>query len=108
MWFFGNGDTSSLSTPVYTYPDTGNYVVTLIIGTQAGCSDTLPNSLTVLPLPTVDAGLDTVICFGQSLRLNATGANSYTWSTDPSLSCTQCSNPVANPQITTTYHLTGT
>jgi gliding motility-associated-like protein len=107
IWYFGNGDTSSFPAPVYTYADTGHYVVTLIIGKQAGCSDTLAKPLQVLPLPSVDAGLDTVICFGQSLTLNATGANLYKWNNDPSLSCTQCSNPTANPQSSTTYYVLG-
>jgi hypothetical protein len=36
-------------------------------------------SITVLALPTVNAGLDQTICSGTGATLNATGAASYTW-----------------------------
>jgi gliding motility-associated-like protein len=43
-WDFGDLttvlDTSSLSTPVWTYPDTGTYTVTLIINPYTLCADT--------------------------------------------------------------------
>jgi len=45
FWDFGdpstNADTSSLANPVYTYPDTGTFLVTLMTGQGAFCKDTL-------------------------------------------------------------------
>ena len=38
-WEFGNGDTSIMQHPVYTYADTGAYNVQLNIVTQHGCAD---------------------------------------------------------------------
>ena len=36
-------------------------------------------TITVHPLPDVEAGMDTTLCFGQSITLTATGANNYAW-----------------------------
>jgi gliding motility-associated-like protein len=55
----------------------------------------------------VNAGPDVSICLGNSTQLQATGANSYTWAPTTGLSCTNCSNPVASPSVTTTYFVTG-
>ncbi len=55
----------------------------------------------------VSAGSDVSICAGGSAQLQATGANSYTWSPAAGLSCTNCPNPVATPSVTTTYMVTG-
>jgi gliding motility-associated-like protein len=108
IWYFGDGDTSTQIAPKHIYLSTGNYSPTLIIGNEAGCSDTLSKSVHVLPPPNVDAGFDSAICLGQSIVLNASGASRYTWSSDASLNCTACTNPVANPKLNTRYYVTGT
>ena len=36
-------------------------------------------TITVHPLPQVEAGIDTTLCFGQSITLTASGANNYVW-----------------------------
>lgn len=38
-WVFGNGDSSSMEVPVYTYQDTGKYNLKLIVSSAAGCLD---------------------------------------------------------------------
>lgn len=55
----------------------------------------------------VSAGPDVSICTNGSAQLQATGATSYTWFPTTGLSCTNCSNPVAAPSVTTTYLVTG-
>ncbi len=55
----------------------------------------------------VDAGDDQNICIGESVQLEATGANSYAWTPSTGLSCTQCPSPVASPLFTTTYFVIG-
>jgi gliding motility-associated-like protein len=47
------------------------------------------------------------ICYGQSKRLFAAGANSYTWYPETGLSNKNAATPVASPQQTTTYHVIG-
>ena len=58
-------------------------------------------------MPLVDAGADSIICLGKTTTLNASGAQFYTWVADPSISCTDCNNPVATPLFTTKYFVTG-
>ncbi len=50
-----------------------------------------------------ELSLDAVICAGDSLALEASGALHYSWSPAAGLSCTDCPNPVASPASTTTY-----
>jgi gliding motility-associated-like protein len=60
QWDFGDGGTSTLQYPFYTYNDTGVYDVTLIITSNSGCigidTFTVPGMIHVLPSPT--AGFD--------------------------------------------------
>ncbi len=65
-------------------------------------------TITIAPLPTIDAGANTAICLGASLVLNPTGGVSYVWSPGSSLSCTACTSPIATPSATTLYTVTGT
>jgi PKD repeat protein len=46
-WLFGNGDSSVLQNPVYTYPSGGTYSVKLIVSNQFGCEDIFTSSITV-------------------------------------------------------------
>ena len=98
-WYFGDGDTSTQLAPKHVYLSPGNYSPTLIVGNQAGCSDTLSKSVHVLPLPVVDAGLDSSICLGQSIVLHAGGASSYTWLADASLNCTSMRKSCCQSEI---------
>jgi len=40
VWYFGNGDSSTSSNPVYTYINQGSFDVTLVATSIQGCSDT--------------------------------------------------------------------
>ncbi|MBT3209414.1 MAG: PKD domain-containing protein [Bacteroidetes bacterium] len=85
-WYFsdipsGAANTSTLWTPghIFTYP--GDYDVYLITY-RSGWPDTALQTITINPLPTIDLGNDTTICYGANVVLDAgnTGAN-YLWST---------------------------
>jgi len=52
---------------------------------------------------TTNAGLDASICINDNLQFNATGGVTFTWNADPTLSCTNCPNPIATPTTTTSY-----
>ena len=89
------------TTPSINVSAAGTYNAVVSNGT---CSAT-SNSLTVqiLALPTVGASASqTAICQGQSVMLNGTGAQSYTWNQG-------VTNGVAfTPNATNTYTVTGT
>ena len=107
-WTFGNGNTSTLAIPpsqIYTTPN--SYIINVVAVNSSGCTDTVNKSLTVFPLPNVDAGSDSTICRGQTITLLPGGALSYTWQTNGSLSCSACTNPLAKPDSTIKYFVTG-
>jgi hypothetical protein len=92
-----NGVTDGVA---FTAMSTMTYVVTGIDSNSCMNTDTV--TVTVNPLPAVDAGLDITICDGSSVTLGGSGAVTYTWD-----------NGVTNgvpftPQFTLLYAVTGT
>ena len=81
---------------------------TVTITDSNGCQNSANASVTVYTLPTVDAGTDFSVCPGGSGTLNASGATTYQWDVDPTLSQLNIANPVASPTSMTTYTVTGT
>ncbi len=59
----------------------------------------------VYPYTQANAGVDTFLCSGIPVRLNASGGSIYQWSPTVGLSKWNIANPIANPATTTTYHL---
>ncbi|MFT7155939.1 MAG: gliding motility-associated-like protein [Parvicella sp.] len=78
-----------------------------VVGTNGACTDTTMINVTVGVTPVIEAGLDTQLCNGDSIQLNATGALNYVWIAEPSLSATNINNPWAIPTVTTEYFVTG-
>ena len=107
-WNFNNGDTSNLQNTSYTYTSPGKYNVSVTSTASTGCADTANKIINILALPPVDAGADSVLCLKQSITLQPAGASSYVWQRSSSLSCTNCTSPVASPDSSTTYFVTGT
>jgi gliding motility-associated-like protein len=109
QWNFGNGSQSNLSSPsAQVYTTAGIYPVSLIVTNSSGCTDTVTTTVEAYAIPVIDAGLDTMICQGRGVSINATGAATYVWSPSLGLSCADCPNPVATPGIQTEYFVTGT
>jgi gliding motility-associated-like protein len=107
-WNFGNGGLSALQNPApQLYSIAGSYSVQLIATNSSGCKDTVTRSIEAYLVPTVSAGLDTMICEGRGITLSATGANSYNWTPALGLSCANCANPVATPDSVTNYIVVG-
>ncbi|MEM7104226.1 MAG: PKD domain-containing protein [Bacteroidota bacterium] len=47
FWDFGDNNTSNDPSPTHVYADTGNYIVTLIAGPGAACTDTFTQTINV-------------------------------------------------------------
>lgn len=106
-WNFGDGSTSNQADPLHIYPIQANgvqgYLVTLVVGNQYGCTDTLTDSVFVYPALNPSVAGDTTVCAGGSAPLLASGGFLYNWSPAAGLSCTTCPDPIASPAATTTY-----
>ncbi len=88
------------------YASSGTY--TLNLTTQQGCDSTLSLQLTVHPKPSVTINaIDTTLIIGNSITLNADGADTYQWNPTTALSCSDCATPVASPEATISYCVIG-
>ncbi|MEM6964568.1 MAG: PKD domain-containing protein [Bacteroidota bacterium] len=107
-WKFGDGYETFLEAPSHTYIGGSSYEATLIVTSDVGCQDSVSQTINVTARPEVELTGDQNICIGEFTDLSAifisdpTGVNYY-WENSPSLSCTDCLNPRANPTDTTTY-----
>lgn len=99
FWDLGNGETSFLSSPQAIY-EQGNYDITLIVGADSACFDTLSftDLLTVHPTPTanfywedtmIDNRFKGVVAFTNT----SIGATQYAWDFDDNSTSTD-ENPV--------------
>jgi gliding motility-associated-like protein len=107
------GTTTGLSSTSIANPQAIPMVTTnyQVVGIDAdGCfRDTTALSITVNPLPVIDAGPDLQIGSNTEISLTPTGSSNitgYNWSPATFLSCTNCPNPTAKPNIPVTYVVT--
>lgn len=79
----------------------------VIVSDAWGCMDTTTVSIDVFPPPSVDAGPDQVIIFGNNTRLHATGdPGTLSWSPDLWIDDITAPDPVVHPETSTTYIVT--
>ncbi|MFH0867169.1 MAG: PKD domain-containing protein [Bacteroidota bacterium] len=108
-WDFGGANIISGSGEgpyVVTWPTGGTHDISLeLIDNVCNSVDDTAISIYIYPLPDADAGNDTTICLGGNAFLSGSGGISYYWTPAEGLSATNISNPVASPDITTTYTL---
>ncbi len=78
---------------------------TVTVSDALGCVDDAQATVNVFPEPTVNAGQDTGIDFGDQAQLLGFGNGSMVWSPALTLSCDSCVAPVAEPFSSTTYTL---
>lgn len=89
---------SPLATTIYTVTGTNQ---------TTQCSASATALVTVNPLPNVTVNSPT-ICPGESVQLQANGADEYAWDPANTLSATTGATVTATPASTTTYKLRGT
>ncbi len=79
-----------------------------VTGTSLGCSDSVPVTVTVNPIPVVTVSPNVDICAGANAVINASGANTYSWSPTSGLSAATGASVTATPASAITYSVTGT
>jgi len=82
--------------------------IMLTVEDANGCADSANFTVPYHALPAVDAGPNDTICDGSSVTLAATGAQTYVWAANATLSSTSSATPTASPVVSTTYYITGT
>ena len=104
-WVFDDGTTAFGNTSSHTYNNTGIFPVKLVALNSAGClSDTLTNGVIVYST-NANAGRDTTVTAGQSVRLNGSGGISYSWTPIQYLNNPNIPNPTAILNSTQTFTL---
>jgi len=84
IWEFGDGNSSSVSNPSYTYSRYGTYSVELISTSTFGCADTIIGSATIYPRPKPNFGIPAVCegaisVFSDSSSIASGFILSYAW-----------------------------
>ncbi len=87
QWNFGdNSNTSTQTSPNYTYLQDGSYNVSLISLSDKGCTDTITQVLTIYPLPDVNfipdqykGCIDLDIDITNNTSISSTNITSYLW-----------------------------
>ena len=96
----GSPSTSTLTSPVVSYPSAGLYTITLVAfnGTLTSSST---KTINILTTPTISINTPT-LCNGSSTILTSSGAISYTW-----IGGATTSSISVSPTTTTVYSVTG-
>lgn len=94
---------SNIADPIVNPTTTTLY--TLTITDINGCSDQNTVKVTVNPLPDIEVGEDKNICVGETVLLQAYGEGTFNWNHPDMLSNSNIPNPVASPNVTTTFEV---
>lgn len=81
LWSFGdaNNGTSIQTNPTYLYNQAGDYLVSLGVSSNFGCSNTIQKKITIQPSPTVNFS-NTPACLNQPTQFtDASGADVKAW-----------------------------
>ncbi len=114
-WDFGTDATPAVSVSEnpsgIVYASSGAKTVTFTIS-DANCTNTTTQTISVSPLPYAEAGADTTICANRSVVLggdSATAGATYNWFPSNTLDNPFAANPIARPTASvTTYSVTVT
>jgi PKD repeat protein len=104
-WNFGSLGTSGLENPTITYPDTGNFQISLFVQSNAGCNNNVSHYIHVNPVPVASffpSSFYGVAPFPVSFTNNSQGASYYLWDFGDGIG----SSSLINPNYTYTYDST--
>ena len=87
--------------PVASPEDTSTYVVT--VTNIHGCDAQDSVQVSIIDQSQPFTGEDEIICLGDTVQLDLTLNGEPTWLTTNGLSCVNCPDPFASPEVTTNY-----
>lgn len=104
----GKFTSSNERNPLISFSDTGKVRIRLIVLSNGGCSDTTYKELNLNRLKPNFLSSSIPICIGESTKIisNPDSRFSYNWSPSVGLNCSNCPDPIANPDTTTLYKVT--
>lgn len=108
FWDFGDGTTSTDYEPYHAYDSLGVYNVMLIASdSNSTCIPPDTSFLTIAAYPpTIVLAFPDTICPGDTVQINASGGDNYTWDPPWLVSDPNISNPLTWPGGTTIYNVT--
>jgi PKD repeat protein len=112
-WDFGDetttADSSHIHTPSWQYNSLGFKEVTLIVGSNKGCLDTIVQNVEVKDKPTLILPFkDTLICVPDSLQLHAIGRGTFAWTPNYNILNPTSADPIVYPGKTNSYYVSMT
>lgn len=101
-WDFGDGSTSRDKDAIHNYRQPGQYLVSLTVNTQSGCSKSMTDTIRVYRTPVPSIGSDSVACINTPLvfkgLLSAPDSTAgYTWNLQDG-----STSALSNPSVTYT------
>ncbi|MCB9255821.1 MAG: PKD domain-containing protein [Chitinophagales bacterium] len=112
-WFWDFGDINSLADTAvtqnsnYFFDQIGQSYTSLVVVDSFGCIGRDSILMEIFALPTVLAGQDQSICYGDSAQLSASGAQSFIWTPNWFISDTSVFDPFVFPISDTSYIVQG-
>ncbi|MEZ4739881.1 MAG: gliding motility-associated C-terminal domain-containing protein [Flavobacteriales bacterium] len=112
FWSFGDGGTSSEYAPAHTFMEEGEFIVTMEMTDQFGCTQSASDTLEITTLPPPIASIEPVgpICPGGSVQLFGSDGIAWEWTPAEGLDDPSAQSPIATPDSVIVYQLvvTGT
>lgn len=99
-WSPPQGLSSTTSATVTASPNVSTTYT--VVAYSGSCTDTARVPINILPTPVL-VSTDKRICKGQSVQLQVSGANSYSWTPSIGYNSPFISNPTVAPEATTVY-----
>lgn len=103
-WNFGDGGNSTLANPQHTYSSVNTYPVQLIVKDAYQCTDTFKLDVDIDTLYSFAISKNQGVCKpGETVQLQASGADYYAWSPTGLLNQSNIANPIASILSDTTF-----
>jgi len=105
-WNFGDGETSSQQNVSHQYANIGQYLVSLQVTTDVGCTDSVEKWITIYPIVNAQFSVsDSTSGIGELIQFNnqSVNATSYNWNFGDNIGTSVLENPTYSYSAPGTY-----